>query len=471
MEVDKSAIVPNETTTEPINSTQSTQNDDLVTSATESITESATESVTESVTASDTEETTESATETIECVCDCASNDGKQVKVDCTTQGPENSQTESLNNSKSVTSPPEEDATENSNDEVTTIASNTETDDTIQTTTASPDDTTTVNSIDDETTTTSNTENDDTTVLPEDATTESVNNEDTTTASNTESGDNTTNAPETTTPAPIACSTLGQRQAHELDCQQYYECSSEGSLDGSFQMLVKSCPEKQAFNVELNRCSRDISDCTLPIQCTINSGNIADPTSNSSYYICDRRLIGAGFRVFHVECSSNELYYPSIGKCFIDINNIPTQHFPPPNWEIRDYDIVKAEMKLLKEQDKLKLKLEKAKQKAEEKLQKQLEKEAKKRAKEQEKANKEKTKQEAAAFVCIEEGNHPSAVSKTTYIACINKKGKLKALAMQCGYGATFDAQLALCVNGPAAANSNESDEDNDDDDDDDNDD
>ncbi|TMW49114.1 hypothetical protein DOY81_005797 [Sarcophaga bullata] len=460
-EIDRSTTISTETTAEPVTTTQSP-----------------------SVTESDIESTTETATEKIECVCDCVGNDGNQVKLDCTTQSPEESQTEPSSNTENGTATPEEVTTENSNNEETTPTSNTENDDTIQTTTALPEDVTTVNSNEEDTTTVSNAENDDTaqdtTALPEEVTTENSNNKDTTTASNTESGDNTTNAPETTTteadstaatttttPAPIACTTPGQRQPHELDCHQYYECSSESSVDGSFHLLAKSCPEKQAFNVGLNRCSRDISDCTLPIQCSLKS-SIADPASNSSYYLCVPRLIGVGFRVFHIDCSSNELYYPLLGKCFIDLNNLPTQSFPPPIWnQIRDYDIVKAELKLLKEQDKLILKEQKAQQKAEEKLQKELEKEAKKRAKEEEKANKEKVKQEAATFACSVEGNYPSAVSESTYIACVNKKGKLKALAMQCAYGATFDAQSAVCVNNPAVVNSSVSKEEHDDDEDD----
>ena len=403
--------------------------------------------------------------------------------MDCTTQSPEESQTEPSSNTESGTATPVEETTENSNNEDTTPTSNTENDDNIQTTTALPEDVTTVNPNEEDTTPISNTENDnnaqETTALPEEeVTTENSNNEDTTADSNIESGVNTTNGPETTTtqadstaatttttPAPIACTTPGQRQPHELDCHQYYECSSESSVDGSFHLLAKSCPEKQAFNVGLNRCSRDISDCTLPVQCSVK-GSITDPASNASYYLCVPRLIGVGFRVFHIDCSSNELYYPLLGKCFIDLNNLPTQSFPPPYWnQIRDYDIVKAELKLLKEQDKLILKEQKAQRKAEEKLQKELEKEAKKRAKEEEKANKEKVKQEAATFVCAAEGNYPSAVSDRTYIACVNKKGNLKALAMQCAYGATFDAQSAVCVKDPAVDNSSISEEDDDDDD------
>ena len=166
----------------------------------------------------------------------------------------------------------------------------------------------------------------------------------------------------TTALPPTACTNPGQLQRHELNCQQYYECSSQGSPIGSFHLLVKSCPEKQAFNVGLNRCSRDISDCTLPIQCGIKGG-IADPASNSSYYYCEPRLVDAGFRVFHINCSSYELFYPQLGECYIDINNIPTVNSPSLNWnQIRDYDIVKAERKLLKTQDKLKLKQQNAQQ-------------------------------------------------------------------------------------------------------------
>lgn len=272
-----------------------------------------------------------------------------------------------------------------------------------------------------------------------------------------------TTEPQITTVAPPpVCSTSGV-QAHESDCKQYYDCSLEGSLDGNLHLLSKSCPGKQAFNSELKRCSRDISYCSLPVQCLIKGG-LPDATSNSSYYLCEPRLIGLGFRVFHVDCADNEIFYPELGKCYVDFNNLPTQGFPPYNWnQIRDIDIVKAELKLLKDQDKLKLKQEKERKKAEEKAQKELEKEAKKKAKEQEKLNKEKVKQEAATFACAEEGNHPSVIGDNVYIACVTKKGKLKAVAMQCTYGATFDALTGTCINSLPNVNASISEEEDDD--------
>lgn len=158
------------------------------------------------------------------------------------------------------------------------------------------------------------------------------------------------------TSAPIVCTTIGQRQHHEFDCHKYYECSPPSSLNGSIHWLLRLCPAKQAFNAELNRCSRDISDCILPIQCT-KKGGINDPASNSSYYHCEPRYIDKGFRVYHIDCSSYELFYPLLGKCYIDFRNIPNRSALAENWyKNPDHYIVNGERKLLKAQDKLKLK-------------------------------------------------------------------------------------------------------------------
>ncbi|XP_037812467.1 uncharacterized protein LOC119604091 isoform X2 [Lucilia sericata] len=379
--------------------------------------ENPTESVTESANNAEDVQNTESIIETttttnrIECVCDCTAANGNQVTVGCSTQTPEVIITETTQQTEENTS---------SNNDST---------------------------------------------LPNSETTKSDIEEETTETTSESNAEQTTDEPETTTPAaPPVCSTPGI-QANELNCQQYNDCSLEGSLDGSFHLLTKSCPEKQAFNIELNRCSRDISSCSLPIQCLVKGG-VADPTSNSSYYLCEPRLIGAGFRIFHIDCASHEIFYPELGKCFVDFNNLPTQDVPLFGWnQIRDIDIVKAELKLLKEQDKLQLKQEKERLKAEEKLQKELEKEAKKKAKEEEKINKEKAKLQAASIVCVQEGNYASEIAENIYYACITKKGKLKAIPMQCGFGATFNAETGTCINSLANLNASVSDNDDDDDD------
>ncbi|KAI8128343.1 hypothetical protein CVS40_2228 [Lucilia cuprina] len=358
---------------------------------------------------SSTETIVETTTNQIECVCDCTAN-GNQVSVGCSTQTPEVVMTETTQQTEENTS----------------------------------------------------TNNDST--LPNTETTKSTIEEETTETTTETNAEQTTAKPETTTTAaPPICSTPGI-QANELNCQQYNDCSLEGSLDGSFHLLTKSCPEKQAFNIELNRCSRDISSCSLPIQCLVKGG-IADPASNSSYYLCEPRVIGVGFRIFHIDCASHEIFYPELGKCFIDFNNLPSQDVPLFGWnQIRDIDIVKAELKLLKEQDKLQLKLEKERLKAEEKLQKELEKEAKKKAKEEEKINKEKAKVQAASIVCVQEGNFASEIAENIYYACITKKGKLKPIPMQCGFGATFSAATGTCINSLANVNASVSDDEDDDD-------
>ncbi|KAM7348116.1 mucin related 18B [Cochliomyia hominivorax] len=365
------------------------------------------------ITEANTESVTETSTNEADCICDCVVN-GKKVIVGCKTQAPEQTQTETTESG-----------------EGTTVYSNNGKD----------AETTTLASVGEQTTEQSNVEVDTTT--------------------------QTASEPEITTvtpppPPPPVCHTPGV-QAHESNCQQYYDCSLEGSQDGNFHLLTKFCPEKQAFNSELNRCSRDISSCSsLPIQCLIK-GTLADPASNTSFYLCEPRIIGLGFRIFHIECAANEIFYPELGKCYVDFNNLPTENFPLYNWnQITDIDIVKAELKLLKAQDKLKLKQEKAKQKAEEKLQKQLEKEAKKKAKEQEKINKEKAKQQAATFTCVQEGNYASEIGENVYYACVSKKGKLKAIGMQCSFGATFNPETGSCINNSTNISSSISKEDDD---------
>ncbi|XP_065365050.1 uncharacterized protein LOC135958115 [Calliphora vicina] len=365
-----------------------------------------------------TEPTIETTTANqIECICDCTAN-GNQITLGCSTQSPDETT--------------ETGTTENSSNSDTTLPN-------AETTKPAGVAETATDSINIETTSEANAE------------------ADTTIQSAAE--------PETTTAAPPPICSVPGVQPHELDCQQYYDCSLEGSLDGSFHLLTKSCPKKQAFNIELNRCSRDISSClSLPIQCLVKGG-VADPAGNASYYLCEPRLVGVGFRIFHIDCASNEIFYPELGKCFLDFNNLPTQSLPPFSWnQIRDIDIVKTELKLLREQDKLKLKQEKDRQKAEEKLQKELEKEAKKKAKEEEKANKEKAKQQAASIACLQEGNYASEIGENIYYSCITKKGKLKAIPMQCSYGATFNAEMGGCINSLTGVNTSVSDDDDDDD-------
>lgn len=252
----------------------------------------------------------------------------------------------------------------------------------------------------------------------------------------------------TTTAPPPLCSTPGL-QAHETDCHAFYDCSTVGSSDGSLRLQTKFCAPNQAFNVEFSSCSRDISTCANDVVC-LAKGGVADPAGNNSYYLCEPRLIGGGFHVFHVQCSENQIFYPVLGKCFLDFNNLgqqPYPVYPPYNWnQIEDIDIVKAELKVIKQHDKLKLKLEKEKIKAEKKLEKEAQKEAQRIAKEQEKLLKEQIKQESELFVCMAAGNFPSNLSDTVYYSCVVKKTKYKKVLMKCPLGSKFNSESGTCV-------------------------
>ncbi|XP_061396612.1 uncharacterized protein LOC133332245 [Musca vetustissima] len=263
---------------------------------------------------------------------------------------------------------------------------------------------------------------------------------------------NITSPPEatsTTAPPPPPCNTPGV-EVDPSDCRLYRDCTATGSADGSFHLLTKFCASNEAFNVKLGRCSRDISSCSNEVVCQVKGG-VADPLSNTSYYLCEPRLIGGGFHVFHVQCSANQIFYPLLGKCFLDLENLPAvpvyPGFPPYYWNpIEDIDIVKAELKLIKEQDKLTLKLEKELLKAEKKRQKELQKEAEQRAKQEEKLKKELLKQESATFVCPQDGTYPSTVSETAYFVCVSKKDKSKVSVVQCPVGSKYNADIGFCA-------------------------
>ncbi|XP_073834409.1 mucin related 18B [Musca autumnalis] len=276
---------------------------------------------------------------------------------------------------------------------------------------------------------------------------------DTTTSSSSSSSSSTTQEVTTTTsttaPPPPPCNTPGV-EADPSDCRLYHDCTATGSADGSFHLLTKFCASNEAFNAKLRRCSRDISSCPNEVICQVKGG-VADPASNTSYYLCEPRLIGGGFHVFHVQCSANQIFYPLLGKCYLDLENLPAAPvypgFPPYYWNpFEDIDIVKAELKLIKEQDKLTLKLEKELLKAEKKRQKELQKEAEQKAKLEEKLKKELLKQESSTFVCPQDGNYPSTVSETAYFVCVSKKGKSKVTVVQCPVGSKFSSDVGFCV-------------------------
>uniref|UniRef100_A0A1A9W683 Chitin-binding type-2 domain-containing protein n=1 Tax=Glossina brevipalpis TaxID=37001 RepID=A0A1A9W683_9MUSC len=191
----------------------------------------------------------------------------------------------------------------------------------------------------------------------------------------------TTVGVDTTTELP-ACSTPGL-QAHETDCGLYYSCSAVA--DGTLRLQTLSCGKDEAFNAAWGRCARDISSCPNDFAC-LAPGTFEDPLSNTSYYLCYKRLTLDGYLLYHVNCGSGEIYLPEIGKCFIDLSDFENAYLNYDWLQVHDIDVVKLEIEQYKAEAKLQMKLEKEKLKMEKKLQKELEKMAKKKAKEEAKA-------------------------------------------------------------------------------------
>ncbi|XP_075154451.1 mucin related 18B [Haematobia irritans] len=247
---------------------------------------------------------------------------------------------------------------------------------------------------------------------------------------------------------PPMCSTPGV-ETDASNCHAYHLCSSVGFPDGNNHLVTKMCASNEAYSARFGRCARDISSCFPEDFCMVKGG-FADALSNTSYYLCEPRLIGGGFHVFHVKCSPHQIFYPELGKCFLDLANLPQTGMPlHPSftWNLfEDIDVVKAELKLIKEQDKQTLKLEKDRLKAEKKRQKEEQKLAEERAKEEEKLHKAMVKQESLTFVCPSQGAFPSSVSDSYYFMCLLKKDTLKAEVMHCPVGSKFNTVTGFCA-------------------------
>lgn len=276
-------------------------------------------------------------------------------------------------------------------------------------------------------------------------------------ASTEKSIGDTSETPELNNPSCIQAGDF----ADVANCQLYYSCIP-AEPSGDFIRVENKCPERAVFSPILGRCTRDISSCADSIECTV-SGNFPDPNSNSSYYWCVENLLG-GFHKYHIQCGPSEIFLPEIAKCFIDFMNLETFpfNFGAPFFGVQsDRDVVKAEWKLIKAQEKAEMKKLQMKEKFEKKLQEEIAKKLLKDAKKQ-------SADEGKQFVCVEEGNFPSAISKDRYFVCVSKKGKFKAIAMNCPMGNEYDMERKACT---LANTSNQSvgakkDDDSDDDDD-----
>lgn len=228
--------------------------------------------------------------------------------------------------------------------------------------------------------------------------------------------------------------------AHESNCQLYLECSSTGPANGSLQLLTKSCPEREAFSSELNRCTRDISSCSVPVKC-LSKGVIADPNTNTCYYLCQPRFTGSGFHIYHVHCEKNTIFYSWLGICLADIEYL-FENGLPDLAENTDLNAVMADIRRMKNEYKAKIKKEKEDKKSLKRVQKQTD----HSAHSQESLRKESLTLEASRYKCETEGNFASQLGDNYYLSCIISNGKLIAVPHECSVGAKFNPATGSCV-------------------------
>lgn len=168
--------------------------------------------------------------------------------------------------------------------------------------------------------------------------------------------------------------------ADKEDCHSYYTCSLD-PVDGILKPTKNSCRENQAFSVNFDICTRDISSCNIGPEC-LTKGKFSDPSAENSYFWCVENYNKDAFRKFKVQCDQNEVFLPAYSLCFIDLS----APFVPPTNTITDEDLVRRENKLLNGIEKKLAKDEKRRKKEEEKLQKDEEKRKRKEEKEAQKA-------------------------------------------------------------------------------------
>ncbi|XP_017489698.1 PREDICTED: uncharacterized protein LOC108377914 [Rhagoletis zephyria] len=250
----------------------------------------------------------------------------------------------------------------------------------------------------------------------------------------------------TTTSAPTQnlCATLGTFAA-ENDCRSYFTCTP--SAIGELQIQPKNCPNGQAFDTTLLHCSRDLSPCTGIFHCNAE-GTFAASTDNSSYYWCVASRLSARLRVYHVKCGNGQIFTPELGKCFVDMTSL---HDLSLNYDLYlskspDEECVREEVKIMKAEEKVKLKEAKLREKIQRKYEKELLKKAEKEAKEQAKLQGISLEEEVN-FNCTQVGSFAAvAESFYDYFVCLSKKGDYKAVGMKCADSQSFSAAKGFCT-------------------------
>ncbi|XP_050330570.1 papilin isoform X1 [Bactrocera neohumeralis] len=263
-----------------------------------------------------------------------------------------------------------------------------------------------------------------------------------TTELDTEDTDTTTTTPVAVTESP--CAAPGTYSV-ENNCRAFISCKPTAT-----NQLIKAqtdCPTGQAYNPALLRCSRDLSPCADALRC-IQEGTFADPQDNSSYYWCVASRLTDAFHIYHIQCGNGQIYTHELGKCFVDMTNLQDL---PLNYELYmskspDEECVREEVKVLKAEEKAKLKEAKLREKIRKKYEKELLKKAAKAAKEQAKLLGISLEDETP-FNCVEEGNFAAAAeSFFDYFICVNKKDKYKAVGMKCVDGQSFSTAQNVCT-------------------------
>ncbi|KAL5277567.1 hypothetical protein ACFFRR_002658 [Megaselia abdita] len=178
------------------------------------------------------------------------------------------------------------------------------------------------------------------------------------------------------------------KTADPNDCRSYNTCLAD-PIDGSLKMTKKKCQENEAFNEHFNTCSRDITSCNVGPECLVR-GKQADPSSETSFFWCAENYNKNGFRKYHVQCRTNELFVPTYSDCVQDIS-LPFV----PSVSVSDEELAKVDNKLLNGIEKQRVKYEKRKKKEEEKLLKQEERRKRKAAKKAKKAAQKAIKEQA----------------------------------------------------------------------------